>query len=333
MADAATDDNDFGKELEAAFAEDAAAQTPAAPVEEPKPGDPTPPAPEAPKVEEPKPNEPATPEVPKPGEEPGAAPADPTKKPEDGAAAPEAPKAPGAPEEPAAAQPLTKDDVTSIIQNLRNEERTSGQAVETTTKDVLDAYYPEGLSNTLVDQASGKELKTPQDVVDASGGNMSIEDATQWLMNEQFKLDQNITKIKDDARNIAETTINFRNDSIAALHKYEPLFKAYPQLQTKAFNLLMKQVKADEKKGVILVAPDVMDLYDTYLEPYQKAYEFSTQQPATNQTPAPGAPAAPPATPGVDDRLDEGADGGANTEVDDPNDFAQQVKKELANPF
>jgi hypothetical protein len=55
--------------------------------------------------------------------------------------------------------------------------------------------------------------------------------------------------------------------------------------------------------------------------------------PATNPVPpapgTPGAPATPPApTPGVDDRLDEGGDGGASP-VDDPNDFAQQVTKEL----
>jgi hypothetical protein len=49
----------------------------------------------------------------------------------------------------------------------------TGRALEDTTNEVMDAYYPDGLSNTLVDQASGKELKTPQDVVDASGGNMS----------------------------------------------------------------------------------------------------------------------------------------------------------------
>jgi hypothetical protein len=102
-------------------------------------------------------------------------------------------------------------------------------------------------------------------------------------------------------------------------------------LQTKAFDLLMKQVKADKEKGVILQAPDVMDLYDTYLEPYQMAFEHSTQQPATNPNPAPAAAPAPP-TPGVDDRLDEGGDGGASP-VDDPSDFAQQVTKELSKGF
>lgn len=234
-------------------------------------------------------------------------------------------------------KPLSKDDVTSIFANIRAEERASGKEVESTTNDVLEAYYPDGLSNVLVDQASGKELKTPQDVVDASGGSMSTEEAAQWLMNEQFKLDKNVEQIKDDARKIAETTINFKRDSITAVRKYEPLFKAYPKLQEKAFNLMMKQVKTDDEKGVVLSAPDVIDLYDDYLEPYQLAYEHSTKQPATNPPtpPASDKPADPakPAAPGQADRLDEGGDGGVNAEVDDPNDFAQQVKKELSKPM
>ena len=284
----------------------------------------TPPAPEAPK-EESKPNEPAAP-VEEPKKEEAPAPTGDAPKKEEEPKPPEAPETPPAPEEP---KPLTEESVKSIIQNIRTEERTTAKEMESTTNDVLEAYYPEGLSNTLV-TPEGKELKTPQDVIDASGGQMSMEQATQWLMNEQFKLDREVADIKEKAGKIAETTINFKRDSVAALTKYEPLFKAYPQLQTKAFNLLMQQVKADKEKGVILSAPDVMDLYDTYLEPYQQAYEFSTKQSATNPTPAPAAPAAP--TPGVDDRLDDTGDGGASP-VDDPNDFAQQVTKELSKGF
>jgi hypothetical protein len=219
------------------------------------------------------------------------------------------------------------------VSDIRTEERSSGRALEETTKEVIAAYYPEGLSNTLVDQASGKELKTPQDVVDASGGNMTTEQAAQWLMNEQFKLDQNISKIKEDARAVAETTLKFKQDSVDVLTRYEPLFKAYPQVQQKIWDQYKKLIKADEKAGVILSAPDMREFYDTVLEPYRLAFEYQTKNPATNPVPpapgTPGAPATPPApTPGVDDRLDEGGDG-APSPVDDPNDFAQQVTKEL----
>ena len=92
----------------------------------------------------------------------------------------------------------------------------------------------------------------------------------------------------------------------------------------------MQRVKADVEKGVILEAPDVMDLYGTYLEPYVKAFEFaqSNQAPATPPAAAPPAPA----TPTINDRLDEGGDGGESP-VDDPTNFAQQVTKELAGGF
>ena len=237
-----------------------------------------------------------------------------------------APETPPAQEQP---KPLTRDDVTSIIQNIRTDERTTAKELETTTNEVLEAYYPEGLSNVLVDQNTGKELRTPQDVIEATGGSMSMEDATQWLMNEQYKLDQEVSRIKGDAQKVAETTINFKRDSIAALQKYEPLFKWQPTLQAKVWDQLKKQVKADVEKGVILSAPDVMEHYDFYLEPYQKAYEFSQGQPATNPNP----PAPEPPKPSAEDRLDENGDGGASTKVNDPNDFAQQVSNELSKGF
>lgn len=322
-------DDGFGKELETAFnGGEEVVENPVAPAvddaNKPEPAAPaTPPAPA--KVEEPKKDDPANPADPNKEDEKLEIPStDPAKPAEEDPTKVEDPATPPTADEP---KPLTEEGIRKIMSEMRNEERTSGQELQTTVDHVMESYYPDGLSNVLVDQSSGKELKTPQDVVDASGGEMNIEQATQWLMNEQYKLDQNIAGIKKQAETIAETTVNFKRDATAAVEKYQPLFTQYPQLQAKAFDLMMKQVKADEQKGVILQAPDVMDLYDTYLEPYQKAYEFSTNQSATN----PVAPATPaPATPTQADRMDENGDGGATTEVDDPNDFAQQVGKELA---
>lgn len=318
------DENVFGKELAAAFeADEVAAQPPVAPVAPVEPV--TPPAdPAAPKVEEPK-NDPAAPvETPK-VEEP-VAPADPAEPPKEDPAAPEAPKTEEQPTEP---KPLTQADLTEAIRKIQTDERISSQDISTAIKDVTEAYYPDGLSNVLIDQTTQKELRTPQDVVDAaraSGDEMSMEAAAQWLLNEQFKLDNSISDIKKGVERIAETTINFKRDSLAVLQKYAPLFEKYPQIQAKVHDKLMKQVKADLTKNVILSAPDVMEYYDDYLEPYQQAYEFSTHQPATN----PVAPVEPPKpTPTAADRMDEGGDGGASP-VDDPNDFAQQVAKELS---
>lgn len=309
-------DDDFDKAFEG-FGEDPKPATPPADPskEEPKK------EPEAPKEEPKKDEEPKKPEDPK-KEEPATPPAGDEKPKEEEAKKPENPETPPAPEQP---KPLTLEDIKGVINEVRTEERTSSQALETTTQEVLDAYYPDGLSNVLTD-TKGNQLKTPQDVVDASGGQMSMEEAAQWLMNEQFKLDQQVAKIKSDAKAIAETTLKFKQDGQAVLQRFEPVFKAYPHLQEKVWNQYKKLVKADEEKGVILSAPDMMEFYDTVLDPYRLAVEYATQNPGTNPT----NPQAPdPAKPSAEDRLDEGGDGGT-TEVDDPNDFAQQVNKELA---
>lgn len=329
---AETEDQEFDESFKG-FGDDPTPVTP--PVADPATPPATPPAPAEPPKADPKPAEEpkkddTTPpaEPPKKGEE-ATPPADDEKKPEEGAEPPKAPETPPAPEEP---KPLTKDDVTSIIRDIRTEERTSGQALEETTKEVMEAYYPDGLSNVLTDSATGKELKTPQDVVDVTNGAMTIEEAAQWLMNEQFKLDQQIDTIRKDARAVAETTLKFKQDGVDVLQRYEPIFKAYPQIQEKVWNQYIKLVKADKEKGVILSAPDMREFYDTVLEPYRLAFEYQSGQSGTAPTPPPaGTPGepAPPAAPGADDRLDEGGDGGV-TAPNDPNDFAQQVSKELA---
>lgn len=322
MADADADTSDGLDEAFKGFGED---EAPASPT----PTDPpTPPVTPLAVVEPPK-ADPKPAEEPKKDEEPAKTPeetppATDEKKTEENPKPPETPETPPAAEAP---QPLTKSDVESVVTNLIQTERASGKELETTTQEVLEAYYPDGLSNTLIDEKSGKELRTPADVVEASGNTMSIEEAAQWLMNEQYKLDTQVTKIKNDAKNIAETTVKFKRDAVTVLQKYDPLFKAYPQLQDKVYKKLMKQVKVDKDKGVILSAPDVMEHYDDYLEPYQQAFEYSTNKSATNPTP----PAAPePPKPTAEDRMDEGGDGGVGDTADDPNDFAQQVTKELA---
>lgn len=323
MADA--QDEEFDKAFEG-FGDDKSTPTaaPAAadPVDPPK-EDPTSPASEEPK-EEPKKDEPAKSEDPKKPEEADAGtPGEDPKKEEPKSTEVEA-SAPAAPE----AKPLTEQALRSIINEVRTEERVTTKNLETATEEVLEAYYPDGLSNVLIDQATGKELRTPQDVVDASGGEMSTEEAAQWLMNEQYKVDQNVAQIRNDAKAIAETTVKFKQDAVDVLQRYEPIFKAYPQLQQKIWNQYSKLVKADESKNVILSAPDMSEFYDTVLEPYRLAFEYQNGQPGTAPVTEPAAPA--PVTPGAEDRLDEGGDGGTSAVVNDPNDFAQQVSKELA---
>ena len=222
-------------------------------------------------------------------------------------------------------KPLTEDSIRSIINELRTEERSQVDELKTTTDEILNAYYPEGLSNVLYDKNTNKKLRTPQDVVDASGGDMTIEEATQWLMNEQYKLDQDIARVKQEARAVAETTVKFKQDSRDVLRRYEPLFKAYPQVQKKVWEQYKKLMKVDEAKGAVISAPDMREFYDTMLEPYRMAFEYSEDKSATQST-------EEVVKPGAEDRLDEDGDGGAS-EANDPSDFAQQVKKELAKGF
>lgn len=222
--------------------------------------------------------------------------------------------------------PLTRDDIFSAISDMRNSERTSAKALDDLTDDILKQYYPDGLSNVLVDQQSGKELRSPQDVVDASGGSMTIEEATQWLMNEQYKLDQDINRIKDDARNLAETNANFTDGIQRVLDKYKDVFAKFPDQQQKIYKQYMKQVKMDDKKDLVLSAPDIEEFYDFAMEPYMLAYgNLQANQPPPEPTNEP--PKIPDSKPSVNDRLDESGDGGGGKYEADPNNADESLKE------
>ena len=112
-------DDDFTKALEEGLSQqEEALETP--PVDPPK-DDP---------VQEDGGKDDTEPKDPKKEEPPKETPPAPTddKKPEEGAKPPETPETP--PETP---QPLTKDDVTSIIRDIQTNERTTGKELETTT--------------------------------------------------------------------------------------------------------------------------------------------------------------------------------------------------------
>lgn len=232
---------------------------------------------------------------------------------------------PETPEEQSPA-PLTRDDVLAAISDMRDKERTSAKALDDLTDDILEQYYPDGLSNVLVDENTGKELRSPQDVVDAYGGSMTIEEATQWLMNEQYKLDQDINRIKDDARNLAETNANFTDGIQRVLGKYKDVFAKFPDQQQKVYKAYMKQVKMDDKKDLVLSAPDIEEFYDFVMEPYVLAYGNMQSNQPTSQ-PTAEAPKIPDSKPSVNDRLDESGDGGGGKHEADPNNADESLKE------
>lgn len=230
-------------------------------------------------------------------------------------------------EQPKAPEPLTRDDIRNLVEEIRYEERNAGKDLEAREQDILNTYYPEGLSETLIDKNTGREIKTPADVVELSGDTMTTEEASQWLDNEKYRLRQENDQIKQSARQLAETNLNFERGSKAVLQKNAPLFDKYPQLQSKVYNRFMKLVKYDPEKEVILSAPDIEEFYDDYLEPYRLAFEHSQQQSAT--APVEQEKPAEPPKPTAEDRLDLGGDGGAGggDGEADPNDPMDSLNK------
>lgn len=253
-------------------------------------------------------------------------------KPPVGEGEPAAPATP--PAEPAKPEtkPLTAEEVRQIIAERDDQTRSAAKAVDEEEQQILRTYYPQGLSNVLVDEKSGREIRTPQDVVELSGGEMTVEEAAQWLMNEQTKLDRSIADIKQSARELAETNYNFKEGATRVMTKYAPIFDKYPALQRKIYDGYMKQVKMDNEKDLILSAPDIEDYYATVMEPYVMAFNYSQKgatAPAAPAAPSAGQPKIPESKQTAADRLDITGDGGSGggDNAPDPNDPEANLNK------
>lgn len=284
------------------------------------------------------PETPESPEEPKKAEEEETNPEEETPdgesddKPAEKKAQPATPSAEEEPEDTPKEEPkpLTEEGVLRLMNQAREEERNSTKEVEAAIDEVIEEYHPDGLSNVLVDERTGKELKTPQDVVEASDGEMSTEEAANWLLNKQHELNSKVNAIREEAKVLAENTLTFKRDMDTVLQKYEPLFKKYPHLQKETFDMYFENVQTTKDGKYIAKLPDMIKFYDFTLNPYRMAMELGTQQPATAATESPKE--EKPAEPTAEDRMDITGDGG-DSPVDDPNDFGQQVKKELAKGF
>ena len=193
------------------------------------------------------------------------------------------------------AAPLTKDDIREVVTETRQAERASEVELKEATNDVIEHYYPDGLSDDIIDEATGKPLRSAQDVIDASGGELSTEQATQWLMNERAKHDKAVADIRADASRIAETTLKVRTDGETVLKRYAPLFERYPHLQKETWDDYFDLVEMTKDNKFVLKAPDMQKYYRKVLEPYRLAFEHETQQSATAETPdeKPAEPAKP----------------------------------------
>jgi hypothetical protein len=233
--------------------------------------------------------------------------------------------------------PLTKEDIQAAFQEVRENERNWTKEIDELTDEVIKKYYPDGLSNVLIDERTGKELRTPQDVIDVTDGSMTYEEAWRWLNNEQQKLDKKIEEIKDQARNLAETNANFGSGIDRVLQKYKPVFEAFEKqgIQQKIYKAFMKQVKMDEGKELVLSAPDVEEFYDLMMEPYLLAYgnmqtnkADQNKQPPANDQHTQSVSQIPDSKPSIDDRLDESGDGDSGKHEADPNN-AEETLNEL----
>lgn len=211
------------------------------------------------------------------------------------------------PEKPAEDTPieekpaLNRDDIKAALKEVEQEKTSYADEIQTTTKDVLDTFYPQGIDRQLRDK-DGDPIKSIEDVMDRvnprTGENFTEEEAGRWLLQEQQALNKQIEELETSAQRVAEVNVNLKNDANRVVDKYGDILTKYPSLADKAKALYERTLRRDAKTGVTLEAPiDLLDFYDTFLEPYVTGVV---------QSPPPPPPAEEPPKPPKDpnDRAD-----------------------------
>lgn len=235
------------------------------------------------------------------------------------------------PVEPLKEEPkgITLDDIKTVINEVRDTERDSFKSVQSLKEEILSVYLPDGMPKVVTDE-DGNEFHTPQDVIkwaEKQGEEVSYEQAHQWLMNEEYKLQKKAREWEDNAQQLAEVNANFRNGGVRVLEQYGNLFDKKPGLQQKVYKNYMKAVKWDEEKGIILSAPDIEEYYADYLEPYLAVHsEELSQAPAVTPPPV-----EEPKGPTIEDRMDEDGDGGGPDKVVNKNNPSEALDDLFGN--
>ena len=237
--------------------------------------DDAPETPETPEVEE-APEEPeATPEPEAEEEAPEETPEEtPEEAPEAEEEVKEEPEAPEVPEEKPS---LSSEDIKKALREVEAEKASYTDEVKSTTKEVLESFYPEGIDRQLRDK-DGDPIKSIEDVMERidprTGENFTEERAASWLLEEQQKLNKQVEELEASAERVAEVNINLKKDAERVVEKYADVLKNNPKVAEKARALYENTLRKDPKTGITLEAPlDLIEFYDTFLEPYILAAE------------------------------------------------------------
>lgn len=202
-----------------------------------------------------------------------------TKKREDGAA--DDPEDDG---EKPVSEPLSKDSIKEALRELNAEDKARTSELGTLKNEVIEALYPEGLDRQLRD-SDGDPITGIEDLTKlvnpATNEYFTDEEAGQWLLSNQQKLNRDIENIEKYAAEVADTHIALRDGTERVKEVYGEFLEKNPDIADELMSAYDATLVKDEKSKLIIKAPvDVVTFYSVALKGHMAAVSKQAEEAA-----------------------------------------------------
>jgi len=177
-------------------------------------------------------------------------------------------------EEEVAEKHTTKDDIKEALREMEQEKELSAENRNELRSEVIKEMFPDGIDKKLYDSA-GDEIKGIDDVTKLinpkTGDYFTDEEAAQWLMDSNKKLNDDVAQLEAYADEIVDTNISLKDGADRVAELYGDVLEQFPEVADKLLDAYSRTLQKDEKTGIITKAPvDVVEFYAMALAPYKE---------------------------------------------------------------
>ena len=170
-------------------------------------------------------------------------------------------------------KPATREEIKAALRELDQEKQTASDTRSQLKNEVLETLYPEGIDRQLRD-ADGDPITGIEDLTKLinpkTNDYFTDEEAAQWLLGAQQKLNQDIEQMENYAYEVADTNLTLKEGTDYIQEKMGDVLAAFPEVADQLLEAYTATLVKDPKTGVIIKAPvDVVKFYSVALKPYQ----------------------------------------------------------------
>lgn len=175
----------------------------------------------------------------------------------------------------------------TAVRDTRVAQREAAAQLEQTKSDIREKMFAD--VPTQLTDADGDPIKSVEDVMKLinprTGEAFTEEEAGMWLISAQQQFNQNLASVEKQIEQIAETTIDVKDQADSINYKYGELLKEHTDIRDELWAEFSKTFEIDKSTGIILKAPVNMEkFYDTALKPYvQLAQQLERDEQARQQ--------------------------------------------------